>query len=88
MNLARQIQNEEYIFDIASNILMMVCMIIEEIVKAIERSEKTRYSIAVDCGIDHTVIHRLVHGGSCSIETADKLCKYLGLELRPVTKGR
>jgi len=67
---------------------MMQCMIIEEIVKAIEQSEKTRYRIAVDCGIDHTVIHRLVHGGSCSIETADKLCEYLGLELRPVQKGR
>lgn len=63
---------------------MIACMIIKEIVKAIERSEKTRYRIAVDCGIDHTVIHRLVHGGSCSIETADRLCEYLGLELRPV----
>ncbi len=67
---------------------MIVCMIIEEIVKAIERSEKTRYRIAVDCGIDHTVIHRLVHGGSCSIETADKLCEYLGLGLKPVQTGR
>jgi plasmid maintenance system antidote protein VapI len=67
---------------------MIVCMIIERIVKAMERSGKTRYRIAVDCGIDHTVIHRLVHGGSCSIETADRLCEYLGLELRPVRKGR
>lgn len=63
---------------------MMMCMIIEEIVKAMERSGKTRYRVAVDCGIDHTVIHRLVHGGSCSIETADRLCDYLGLGLRPL----
>jgi plasmid maintenance system antidote protein VapI len=67
---------------------MIVCMITERIVKAMERSGKTRYRIAVDCGIDHTVIHRLVHGGSCSIETADRLCEYLGLELRPVQTGR
>jgi hypothetical protein len=58
-------------------------MIMEEIVKAIERSEKTRYRIAVDCGVDHTVIHRIVHGGSCSLKTADRLCEYLGLELKP-----
>jgi len=63
-------------------------MIMEEIVRAIERSDKTRYRIAVDCGIDHTVLHRIVYGGSCSIKTADKLCEYLGLRLTPVKKGR
>ncbi len=67
---------------------MMQRMIIEGIINAIERSAKTRYRIAVDCGIDHTVIHRLVHGGSCSIETADKLCEYLGLELVEKRAGR
>jgi hypothetical protein len=64
----------------------MKFMIIEEVAKAIGRSDKTRYRIAVDCGIDHAVIHRIVHGGSCSVETLDKLCEYLGLELRPVKK--
>lgn len=62
----------------------MKFMIIEEVAKAIEQSDKTRYRIAVDCGIDHAVIHRIVHGGSCSVETLDKLCEYLGLELRPI----
>ena len=61
-------------------------MIMKEIANAIEQSGKTRYRIAVDCGIDHTVMHRIVHGGSCSVETLDKLCEYLGLELRPVKK--
>jgi len=65
---------------------MLVYMIIKDIAKAIEQSGKTRYRIAVDCGIDHAVIHRIVHGGSCSVETLDKLCEYLGLELRPVEK--
>ena len=65
---------------------MIARMIIEEVAKAIEQSDKTRYRIAVDCGIDHAVIHRIVHGGSCSVETLDRLCEYLGLELRPVKK--
>lgn len=78
----------ENIFDMASNSIMMVHMIIEEIGKAIERSDKTRYRIAVDCGIDHAVIHRIMHGGSCSVETLDKLCDYLGLEIRPIKAKR
>ncbi len=57
-------------------------MIMDQIAKAIQRSEKTRYRIAVDCGIDHAVLHRIVNGGSCSMKTAEKLCEYLGLELR------
>ena len=65
-----------------SNGVTIAYMIVKEIAKAIEQSGKTRYRIAVDCGIDHTVIHRIVHGGSCSVETLDKLCEYLGLELR------
>lgn len=64
----------------------MVFMLIEEVAKAIERSDKTRYRIAVDCDIDHAVIHRIVHGGSCSVETLDKLCRYLGLVLRPMKR--
>jgi len=67
---------------------MMKCMIVEEIIQAIKRSNKTRYRIAVDCGIDHTVLHRIVNGGSCSLQTADKLCDYLGLRLRPVKKQK
>lgn len=63
-------------------------MLIEEVAKAIERSDKTRYRIAVDCGIDHAVIHRIVHGGRCGVETLDKLCEYLGLELRPIKTRR
>jgi hypothetical protein len=66
----------------------MAYMIMKRIASAIEQSGKTRYRIAVDCGIDHTVIHRIVHGGSCSVETLDRLCEYLGLELRPVKTGR
>ena len=56
-------------------------MILERIIQEIDRSGITRYRISMDTGIDQGVLHRIVHGGSCSIETADVLCKYLGLEL-------
>jgi hypothetical protein len=64
-------------------------MISEALAQAIEKSGKSRYQIHLDTGIDQTVLFRIVHGGGCSLETADKLCRYLGLELRPRRrKGR
>ena len=56
-------------------------MILKNIAKAIEKSGKSRYRIAKDTGVDEAVLCRIISGGSCSIETADILCKYLGLEL-------
>jgi len=59
---------------------------LEKIAEAIKRSGKTRYQIAKDTGIDNAVLCRIVTGsgtGRCSTKTADKLCKYLGLELAP-----
>lgn len=58
-------------------------MITEQIAKAIKKSGKSRYQIWQETGIDQAVLCRLMQGGRCSLETADKLCKYLGLELTP-----
>lgn len=58
----------------------------EAIAKAIEKSGKSRYQISKDTGIDQAVLCRIATGsgtGSCSTKTADILCKYLGLELKP-----
>ena len=63
-------------------------MIIEAIAKAIEKSDKTRYQISKETGVDQALLCRLLQGGSCSMETADKLCKYLGLELNPKANKR
>ena len=64
-------------------------MILEAIRKAMKKSGLTRYRIAKDTGIDQSILWRIVNNGSCSIDTADTLCKYLGLELRPkLRKGR
>ena len=64
-------------------------MILENIAKAIEKSGKSRYQIAKETGIDQAVLCRITTGsgtGSCSTKTADVLCKYLGLELKPKKK--
>lgn len=56
-------------------------MILEELAKAIKNSENSRYEIWQQTGVDQSVLHRIVNDGSCSIETADILLKYFGLEL-------
>jgi len=66
-------------------------MILENIAKAIRKSGKSYGQISEDTGIDRAVLCRIVAGsgtGSCSTKTADKLCKYLGLELTPKSKKR
>lgn len=67
----------------------MVNMIMEILRQAIEKSGKSRYRIHKDTGTDQAVLCKIMAGGTCSMETADELCKYLGLELRPRrAKGR
>ena len=76
----------DYLFDGTSYTNIIRIMILENIAKAIEATGKSRYQISKDTGIDNAVLCRIVSGGSCSIETADILCKYLGLELKPKKK--
>ena len=58
----------------------------ERIRQGIETSGKSRYRIYKDTGIDQAVLCKIMGGGTCSMETADVLCEYLGLELR--SRGR
>ena len=76
-------------FDVLSNVDIIKGMILEYIAKAIKDSGKSRYQISKDTGIDNAVLCRIATGsgtGSCSTKTADILCKYLGLELKPNKK--
>jgi len=61
-------------------------MIMEKLAQAIKSSKHSRYEIWQKTGVDQSVLHRIVNGGSCNIDTADKLCKFLGLELIQKTK--
>lgn len=67
---------------------MMQIMILEKLKEAIEKSGKTRYRISQETGVDQAILSRIVSGGSCSLETADLLCEYLGLELKPKKTGK
>jgi len=71
---------------------MIEDMILESIAKAMRRSGKSRYQISKETGVDQAVLCRIAKGSSgrysCSTKTADLLCKYLGLELKPKVKKR
>ena len=56
-------------------------MIMGKLAEAIEKSGKSRYQIYKDTGIDQSVLHKIVNGGGCSVQTLEILCEYLGLEL-------
>jgi hypothetical protein len=66
-------------------------MIMEKLAEAIKKSGKSRYQIYLDTDIDQSVLHKIVNGGGCSVQTLEILCEYLGLELvqrKKVTRKR
>lgn len=59
--------------------------------EAIEASGETRYRISQGSGVSQAHLSRLVRGESgCSIENAERIAAYLGLEiiLRPKRRTR
>lgn len=53
----------------------------DKLADAIKKSDKSRYQIYKDTGIDQSVLHKIVNGGGCSVQTLEILCEYLELEL-------
>ena len=53
----------------------------DKLAKAIEQSGQSRYEISRQTGVDQSVLHKIVNGGGCSVQTLEILCEYLGLEL-------
>ena len=56
-------------------------MILEEIRKHIKRGPISRYRISKDTGIDAAALCRIMQGGDCKVQTADKLLEYFDLKL-------
>ena len=58
--------------------------------KAIQQDERSLYRIAIDAGLPYSTVHRFSVGEreDLILGTAWKICKALGLELRPKRKGR
>ena len=62
----------------------------ESLRDAIENSGQSLYQIAKGTGVPNPTLYRWIDGSraNISIETADRLAQYLGLELKPATKRR
>ena len=56
-------------------------MIIKKLQSAINNSDKTRYEIYMETGVNQGVLSRIAKGGSCSMETAEILLKYFKLKI-------
>lgn len=55
---------------------------IEIIRECIKKQGLSRYEISKQTGVDQTVLYRIVRGGDCMSNTADKLLKFFGYEIR------
>ena len=54
----------------------------EQLRRAVERSELTRYQISKQTGIAQSILSRFVNqGAGLSMDSVDKLCECLGLRL-------
>jgi len=66
----------------------------EQLRRAVERSDLTRYQISKQTGIAQSILSRFVNqGAGLSMDSVDKLCQCLGLRLAaegkaPRKKGR
>ncbi len=57
----------------------------ETIRRCIKADGRSLYRLAIDTGISVAILQRFMSGErGITLKTADKLCKVLGLELRPV----
>lgn len=63
-------------------------MIIELLRNRIKTCGKSQYQIAKESGVDKAAVNRILHGGSCKVETADRLFEYFGLEVVESKKDR
>lgn len=55
-----------------------------ELRAALLASDKTRYQVSQESGVDQAALHRFVGGGGLRIESLEALARALGLEIRVV----
>ena len=54
---------------------------IEIIRDCIKKQKLSRYEISKKTGVSQTILYRIVRGGDCMSDTADKLLKLFGYEV-------
>lgn len=61
-----------------------------QLVEAVKASGLSLNQVAKRAGIQYSALWRIVHGEARdpNVSTASKLCTLLGLELRPVQRGK
>jgi plasmid maintenance system antidote protein VapI len=60
---------------------------VDELREAIRNSGETEYRVAKESGVAQPILNRFLHGErGVSLETAAKVCKYLGLHLAPIRR--
>lgn len=65
-----------------SDMLLVVSRILEELREQIEASEKTRYAISKETGIDQAQLSRFVNGRQgLGIDALERLCDCLEMEI-------
>jgi transcriptional regulator with XRE-family HTH domain len=62
--------------------------LIDRLRAAVAKSRLSRYELAKQSGIDQAALLRFVRGGSLRIESVEKLCPILGLQLTLTTAKR
>jgi len=61
----------------------------EQLRQAIEDCGQSRYAICKSLGLDQGQLSKFMHGQrGLSLETVDRLCAHLGLELRQQSRKR
>lgn len=63
-------------------------MIIETIRQKIQTCGLSRYEISRKSGVAESQLSKVMAGGELRTTTADLLCKFFGLELREVKRGK
>jgi hypothetical protein len=62
--------------------------IADEIRKALIASDKSRYAISQESGVDQAALHRFVNGADLRIGSLEKVAQALGLEIVVQAIGR
>lgn len=62
----------------------------DEIRKVLIASDKSRYAVSQESGVDQAALHRFVNGADLRIGSLEKVAQALGLEIvvRPVREKR
>lgn len=61
--------------------------LVEEVRQAILNCGETEYRVAKESGVAQPILNRFLHGErGISLETAAKVCQYLGLHLAPIRR--